>query len=230
MHSEPPTHIKTNRYKNRIDDKSDPEPWSYCEIINTKYIDTYYKYCYIGSAKQKESFPFIRYDLFLPYTKLKNEERIAHYNSPEALILTQYVDFIKMNNGCIECGYKEDSKALLFDHINPIEKNFEISDMLNKYRKTSIKNRPHIFAITVEEMKKCQVMCCNCHAKKTFDNKCGIEKLKKHYNSPEDFLLKNNKLPTIYLTLESDEYFAYDNKVYNTRYKHIIENKELILL
>lgn len=230
MHSEPPTHIKIHRYKNKIDDKNDPEPWSYCEIINAKYIDTYYKYCYIGKTTQKEPFPFIRYDLFLPYTKLKNEERIEHYNSPEALILTNYVNFIKMDCGCIECGYKESAQALLFDHINPTEKKFEISKMLNKYRKTSIKNRPRIFAMTVEEMKKCQVMCCNCHARKTFDNKCGVEKLKTHYDSPEDFLLKNNKLPTIYLNLEPDEYFAYVNKAYNTKYKDIIENKQLILL
>ena len=62
--------------------------------------------------------------------------------------------------GCTFCGYKEHSVALHFDHINPKEKSFTIS---RDYKSKGMD-------ILKKEVRKCQVLCANCHAVKTQEN------------------------------------------------------------
>ena len=62
-------------------------------------------------------------------------------------------DQIKLEAGCCECGYDANPYALDFDHINPEEKEFNISKKLQQYSWKKLK----------VEIDKCRVMCANCH-------------------------------------------------------------------
>ena len=68
--------------------------------------------------------------------------------------------------GCKGCGYNKFGGALDFDHINPSTKSIRITAVDWFSRRT----RPMIR----EELKKCQLLCANCHREKTFkqDQKC----------------------------------------------------------
>lgn len=78
--------------------------------------------------------------------------------------MRKQLDELKMDYGCSECGYNKHPFALHFDHIEPQRK-----------RNRGIAGR----AIEVswswqkilEEVEKCRVLCANCHAIKTYENK-----------------------------------------------------------
>ena len=55
---------------------------------------------------------------------------------------------------CSRCGYNKCLGALEFHHINPSEKSFAISSGVGL-------NRP--YNLLVEEIKKCELICSNCH-------------------------------------------------------------------
>jgi len=64
----------------------------------------------------------------------------------------------KKEKNCVECG-EDDWRCLVFDHKNPEEKKKSVSKMVNSgYAKETI----------LEEITKCQVLCANCHRKRTF--------------------------------------------------------------
>jgi hypothetical protein len=56
--------------------------------------------------------------------------------------------------GCCDCGYKKNISALEFHHLNPKEKTFGID-----LRKCSCAKWERL----VEEVKKCVLICANCH-------------------------------------------------------------------
>lgn len=61
---------------------------------------------------------------------------------------------IKLNNGCIDCGYREHAVALQFDHVQD-NKKMNVSNMIRSdYGWSTIK----------DEIAKCEVRCANCHA------------------------------------------------------------------
>ena len=64
---------------------------------------------------------------------------------------------IKTATGCEICGYNESPSALQFDHLDPKEKKFNIGHYINAPLKLA------------EELKKCRVLCANCHMRHTFD-------------------------------------------------------------
>lgn len=63
---------------------------------------------------------------------------------------------LKMESGCVDCGYKQHPAALHFDHIDPATKSFELS---NAKRRGWEK--------ILAEVAKCEVRCANCHAVRT---------------------------------------------------------------
>ena len=70
----------------------------------------------------------------------------------------------KLMKGCAVCGYKEHHVALHYNHIDPSTK------VRNVSRAASVK-------AVKEEIRKCEVLCANCHAVKSLEEK--------HYlNSP----------------------------------------------
>ena len=68
----------------------------------------------------------------------------------------KYLNAIKLESGCVCCGYKEHAEGLEFDHINPEEKTCNISK--NNLSEARLK----------AELEKCQVLCGTCHNIKTF--------------------------------------------------------------
>jgi hypothetical protein len=79
---------------------------------------------------------------------------------------TNFINRVKLKFGCKFCGYKEHSQALQFDHINKKEKYENISILKGKC--VSINTLK-------EEMRKCQILCANCHAVKTYQNRDYIK-------------------------------------------------------
>ncbi len=88
----------------------------------------------------------------------KNENERRH-RAKKRKIINRY----KAIRGCLHCGIR-DSRCLQFDHRNPAEKSFNISSSACKTLK----------ALSIE-IKKCDVLCANCHAIKTFENKDWIK-------------------------------------------------------
>lgn len=68
------------------------------------------------------------------------------------------LDEYKTDQGCIDCGYNKDARALDFDHTDPSLKYQGISEMVS--------NRS--WAKILEEVAKCEIRCSNCHRIKTF--------------------------------------------------------------
>ena len=84
--------------------------------------------------------------------KQRNRDAAAkHY-----LARRKLVDEIKLNSGCVDCGYKDHPAALQFDHRDPEEKLFRIAGSLHR--------KLHVL---MAEIAKCDVRCANCHAVKT---------------------------------------------------------------
>jgi hypothetical protein len=65
----------------------------------------------------------------------------------------------KLIKGCERCGYNTNGVALHFDHIEPSKKVGQVSKMLKDGRRKLI-----------EEVRKCRVLCANCHAIKTYED------------------------------------------------------------
>lgn len=64
---------------------------------------------------------------------------------------------MKVTAGCSECGYNAHACALHFDHRDPAEKSFTISQ-----------DPKRAWASILAEVAKCRVLCANCHAVKTY--------------------------------------------------------------
>jgi hypothetical protein len=60
---------------------------------------------------------------------------------------------------CVDCGYAAHLAALEFDHLDPAEKKNTISALLNWCAP---------WARVVEEAMKCDLVCSNCHAIRTY--------------------------------------------------------------
>lgn len=107
----------------------------------------------------------------MPYkSKEKKQARSKHryHNDPEFKKLVQFIytkswrkitrrnkiRAVEMLGGkCMRCGYNEILEILCFHHIKPEEKTMTIGRML-KYSWEKVK----------EEVKKCALLCPNCHA------------------------------------------------------------------
>ena len=92
------------------------------------------------------------------YQCSKTSNAIVKRNRKKKL---EYMQRYKLLVGCAFCGYKEHYAALDFDHINPSEKSGTISQSYNGWGMKKIK----------DEIRKCQVLCANCHRVKTMQEK-----------------------------------------------------------
>jgi hypothetical protein len=64
---------------------------------------------------------------------------------------------IKMNSGCVDCGYKDNAQALQFDHIGT-DKKESVSNLIRS---------DYSWETILKEISKCEVVCANCHAVRT---------------------------------------------------------------
>ena len=85
----------------------------------------------------------------------ENHEEILKKNRLQREEKRKFVDDYKMSKGCAICGYNKCTKALEFHHSGDSEdKEFEIS-------KAIFMGKP--LEKIKEEIKKCDVLCANCH-------------------------------------------------------------------
>jgi hypothetical protein len=66
-----------------------------------------------------------------------------------------WLNEIKLDRGCTDCGYKEHPEALQFDHVRG-EKKFGIGTGYTRSKES-----------VLAEIEKCEVVCANCHAVRT---------------------------------------------------------------
>jgi hypothetical protein len=94
---------------------------------------------------------------------------------PNAKESRNIVDTIKLQSGCIKCGYNKNPKALEFNHIDPATKyrdrngkSVDIARMaLASGKESKVKSRYSIKTI-LAEIEKCEILCANCHREHTF--------------------------------------------------------------
>ena len=89
-------------------------------------------------------------------------EKKARQTQRRKYLLGQY----KVKCGCADCGWRGHPAALDFDHINPEDKSFHIAQSIAG---RSVKG---IF----EEVRKCRVLCANCHRIHTYNEAQGKRK------------------------------------------------------
>jgi hypothetical protein len=74
------------------------------------------------------------------------------------------VDRYKLMKGCGHCNYKKIPSVLHFHHVNPKNKLFSIGDKLGRNKHLSYTR----WKIIKEEIKKCIILCANCHTEETY--------------------------------------------------------------
>ena len=97
----------------------------------------------------------------LERSRLKNKEpdtikRKAEWSKRNYDENRQYL-IDKMGGQCVSCGTTDN---LEFDHINPLDKSLNITNKL------TLKNA-YLLEEVLEELNKCQLLCEQCHSKKT---------------------------------------------------------------
>ena len=86
------------------------------------------------------------------YKKHKAKEQLRN-----KLRRNQYrniLDNLKIN-GCSNCGYSKDIKKLVFHHVNPEDKEFNLCIQNMAYNDNRI----------VDELNKCILLCMSCHSR-----------------------------------------------------------------
>lgn len=95
-----------------------------------------------------------------PYIRqhyLNNKESYLEKARRHTLSIIKWLRELKLTLSCEKCG-EDHPSCLEFHHINPDEKLFEIS-------KAAGRSKKQILA----ELKKCKVLCANCHRKEHYN-------------------------------------------------------------
>jgi hypothetical protein len=88
-------------------------------------------------------------------------------NNKDTIAYRKYwIDLYKISNGCCVCGYNKHPSALCFDHIDGDKR----EEVKNGYSKRSsaggmykLYSKKYDSSLLIEEIKKCRIVCCNCH-------------------------------------------------------------------
>jgi hypothetical protein len=91
--------------------------------------------------------------LYVRYTRPNLEKKMAEIH--------QY----QLERGCADCGYNAHPAALEFDHRPGTEKLFNVGE------KIGAKDKQLIW----DEIAKCDVVCANCHAIRTYNRRVPVE-------------------------------------------------------
>lgn len=112
-----------------------------CIICNNSLNGNKRLYC-SNNCKQKSH-----------YEKIKNQPNT--YHNQTIRYLKRKIEFINLLGGkCSNCGYFKNITALEFHHINPKNKLFSLDS-----RKLANGNKIKL----MDELKKCTLLCSNCH-------------------------------------------------------------------
>ena len=98
--------------------------------------------------------------------KAKYKERTRKRNKEQRERNKAYVNAIKENSSCVDCG-ESNPIVLEFDHVRG-KKRGNVSDMMRQSYSTDTIQK---------EIDKCDVRCANCHRIKTFERSQNIVNL-----------------------------------------------------
>ena len=87
--------------------------------------------------------------LYVKYTRPHTEKKMAEIHA------------YQLEKGCADCGYKENAHALEFDHVPGTKKRFNLGEKIGSYSRK----------VLWDEIAKCEVVCANCHAIRTFNRR-----------------------------------------------------------
>jgi len=76
----------------------------------------------------------------------------------------QVLQDIKEASGCIDCGEKYPYYMLHFDHLPEYIKDDQLSKLVSRVNMDTL----------LEEIKKCEVVCANCHAIRTHNRRASV--------------------------------------------------------
>ncbi len=94
------------------------------------------------------------------YRQIKRQHG-EHEINPRRYEIRKQLDEIKLARGCSHCGYNKHPAALDFHHLSEHEKIASVSSLF------ATLNLQKILA----EVKKCEILCANCHRIETFNQK-----------------------------------------------------------
>lgn len=102
-------------------------------------------------------------------TKCANKHsnsRHQHYEAQRARGMKRKLDLVERAGGaCTRCGYKKNSAALQFHHVDESDKSFELDTR-------NCSNRS--WEALLEEFEKCVLLCANCHMEEHHPD-CNLE-------------------------------------------------------
>jgi len=136
----------------------DKEYYKQYRLKNKEVIKEYGRQYYL---KNKERI-YQRVKIF----REKNKDNVNAVNRIRINKKKEYKNKIKLERGCAYCGYNENVRGLIFDHIDPSTKTWNVSNMPD-----------YSYERIDEEIAKCQVLCGTCHLIKTYSgtrNNCFL--------------------------------------------------------
>lgn len=114
-----------------------------------------------GPARRKEYHAKYMKEVWYP----KNKEKHISYVRRNKKRVTEFIEQYKMARSCADCGFpgKEFPYVLDFDHVD--------SDAIKKFNIGSWSHTVLSIEAIEREIKKCELVCANCHRKRTFSEK-----------------------------------------------------------
>lgn len=117
-----------------------------------KYFTKKCKKCYPSGAAQRKK---RKEENRSTESDLRHEARMIERGEIHDRVMS-----IKLERGCVDCGYKSHSAALEYDHLPGTDKKFCVSLC---YHRT--------WDEVVDEIAKCEVVCANCHRIRSTERK-----------------------------------------------------------
>jgi hypothetical protein len=77
------------------------------------------------------------------------------------------VNAYKVSNGCSICGYNRHPSALCFDHLPQYDKHDQCKSGSKAGGMYMLYRKKHSVAELITEIRKCRILCHNCHMEKT---------------------------------------------------------------
>lgn len=104
-----------------------------------------------------------------PYILTVSDEEWENFSAGKRHHLRRRVklDKLQINAGCQYCGYDSNPRALQFHHTDPDSKEFNISQ--------AYPNGYINWEEAKEEIKKCEILCANCHRIQTSKESLGLD-------------------------------------------------------
>jgi hypothetical protein len=103
-----------------------------------------------------------RCDYDRAYHQRNKKKRLAQKKILHA-DMNEWYRSLKIGRPCTDCGDVFHHSAMTWDHLPGTEKRAEVSTLLQRHSRKQI----------LEEIAKCELVCANCHAVRTYNRRIG---------------------------------------------------------